>query len=160
MQLTQSTCVSLARCEEHRYNKPLKHTLTSYIETYSHCMYDKFIMYKKSNSSLFSIPPISSSSSSSSSSTRIFSDFFLVSELQQSSKTEMKYMSFRPPLCTYRLNWARETSWEWWDESNNAALQTQDSKQYPWRSEAEHDTTRLLRLSTISKTDDTKKLRK
>ena len=23
---------------------------------------------------------------------------------------------FRPPLCTYRLNWARRTSWGWWDE--------------------------------------------
>ena len=23
---------------------------------------------------------------------------------------------FRPPLCTYRLNWARRTSWRWWDE--------------------------------------------
>ena len=21
---------------------------------------------------------------------------------------------FRPPLCTYRLNWARRTSWGWW----------------------------------------------
>ena len=68
--------------------------------------------------------------------------------------------SFRPPLYTYRLNWARETSWQWWDEWNDAALQTQDSKFEPWRSEAEHDTTRSRRLSTISKTDDTKKLRK
>ena len=23
---------------------------------------------------------------------------------------------FRPPLCTYRLNWARRTSWGWWDD--------------------------------------------
>ena len=23
---------------------------------------------------------------------------------------------FRPLLCTYRLNWARRTSWGWWDE--------------------------------------------
>ena len=68
--------------------------------------------------------------------------------------------SFRPPLYTYRLNWTRETSWQWWDEWNDAALQTQNSKFLPWRSEAEHDTTRSRRLSTISKTDDTKKLRK
>ena len=58
-------------------------------------------------------------------------------------------------LYTYRLNWAKETSWQWWDEWNDAALQTQDSKIEPWRSEAEHDTTRSRRLSTISKTDDT-----
>ena len=25
---------------------------------------------------------------------------------------------FRPPLCTYRLNWARRTSWGWWDAYN------------------------------------------
>ena len=69
-------------------------------------MYDKFIMYKKSNSSLFLSPrfrpPLPPQHE--------FSDFSLVSELQQSAKTEMKYMSFRPPLCTYRLKWARETS--------------------------------------------------
>ena len=23
---------------------------------------------------------------------------------------------FRPPLCTYRLNWARRTFWGWWDK--------------------------------------------
>ena len=23
---------------------------------------------------------------------------------------------FRPLLCTYRLNWARRTSWGWWDD--------------------------------------------
>ena len=34
---------------------------------------------------------------------------------------------FMPPLSTYRLNWARETSWGWWDEWNDAALQTQES---------------------------------
>ena len=30
---------------------------------------------------------------------------------------EMKWneSDFRPPLCTYRLNWARRTSWGWWD---------------------------------------------
>ena len=46
---------------------------------------------------------------------------------------------FRPPLCTYRLNWARRTSWGWWD----------DSKFEPWRSEVEHATSRSRRLPTI-----------
>ena len=50
---------------------------------------------------------------------------------------------FRPPLCTYRLNWARRTSWGWWDDT---VLQTQDSKFEPWRSEAEHATSRSRRL--------------
>ena len=31
---------------------------------------------------------------------------------------------FRPPVCTYRLNWARITSWGWWDEWDDTALQT------------------------------------
>ena len=44
---------------------------------------------------------------------------------------------FRPPLCTYRLNWARRTSWGWWDDWYDTVLQTQDSKFEPWRSEAE-----------------------
>ena len=49
---------------------------------------------------------------------------------------------FRPVLCTYRLNWARGTSWEWWDERDDTVLQTQDSKFEPWRSEVEHATSR------------------
>ena len=56
---------------------------------------------------------------------------------------------FRPPLCTYRLSWARITSWEWWDDWDDAVLQTQDSKFGPWRSEAEHATSRSRRLPTI-----------
>ena len=34
---------------------------------------------------------------------------------------EMKWKEcdFRPPLCTYRLNWARRTSWGWWDENSS-----------------------------------------
>ena len=32
---------------------------------------------------------------------------------------------FRPPLCTYRLNWARRTSWGWWDDWDDTVLQTQ-----------------------------------
>ena len=56
---------------------------------------------------------------------------------------------FRPPLCTYRLNWARRTSWGWWDEWDDTVLQKQDSKFKPWRSEAEHATSRSRRLPTI-----------
>ena len=52
---------------------------------------------------------------------------------------------FRPPLCTYRLNWARKT-WGWWDDT---VLQTRNSKFEPWRSEAEHATSRSRRLPTI-----------
>ena len=56
---------------------------------------------------------------------------------------------FRPPLCTYRLNWARRTSWGWWDDWDDTVLQTQDSKFEPWRSEAEHATSRSRRFPTI-----------
>ena len=56
---------------------------------------------------------------------------------------------FRPPLCTYRLNCARRTSWGWWEEWDDTVLQTQDSKFEPWRSEAEHATSRSRRLPTI-----------
>ena len=56
---------------------------------------------------------------------------------------------FRPPLCTYRLNWARRTSWGWWDDWDDTVLKTQDSKFEPWRSEAEHATSRSRRLPTI-----------
>ena len=56
---------------------------------------------------------------------------------------------FRPPLCTYRLNWARRTSWGWWDDWDDTVLQTLDSKFEPWRSEAEHATSRSRRLPTI-----------
>ena len=64
---------------------------------------------------------------------------------------EMKWneWGFRPPLCTYRLNWARRTSWGWWDDWDDTVLQTQDSKFEPWRSEAEHATSRSRRLPTI-----------
>ena len=56
---------------------------------------------------------------------------------------------FKPPLYTYRLNWARRTSWGCWDEWDDTVLQTQDSKFEPWRSEAEHATSRSRRLPTI-----------
>ena len=40
----------------------------------------------------------------------------------------MNEWGFRPPLCTYRLNWAMGISWGWWDEWDDTALQTHDSK--------------------------------
>ena len=61
----------------------------------------------------------------------------------------MKESGFRPLLCTYRPNWARRTSWGWWVEWDDTVLQTQDSKFEPWRSEAEHATSRSRRLPTI-----------
>ena len=45
--------------------------------------------------------------------------------------------------------WARRTSWGWRDEWDDTALQTHDSKFMPWRSEAEHATSRSRRLPTI-----------
>ena len=64
---------------------------------------------------------------------------------------EMKWneSGFMPPLCTYRLNWARRNSWGWWDDWDDTVLQTQNSKFEPWRSEAEHATSRSRRLRTI-----------
>ena len=56
---------------------------------------------------------------------------------------------FRPPLCTYRLNWAKRTSWGWWDDWDDTVLQTLDSKVELWRSEAEHATSRSRRFPTI-----------
>ena len=66
-----------------------------------------------------------------------------------SNKWKWNESGFRPPLCTYRLNWARRTSWGWWDDWDDTVLQTQDSKFEPWRSEAEHATSRSRRLPTI-----------
>ena len=54
---------------------------------------------------------------------------------------------------TYRLNWARRTSWGWWDDWDDTVLQTQDSKFEHWRSEAEHATSRSRRLPTILTTN-------
>ena len=69
----------------------------------------------------------------------------------RTERRKMKWneSGFRPPLCTYRLNWARRTSWGWWDDWDDTVLQTQDSKFEPWRSEAEHATSRSRRLPTI-----------
>ena len=63
--------------------------------------------------------------------------------------TKWNESGFRPPLCTYRLNWARRTSWGWWDDWDDTVLQTQDSKFEPWRSEAEHATIIWDTLNTI-----------
>ena len=56
---------------------------------------------------------------------------------------------YKPLLCPYRLNWARRTSWGWWHELDDTALQTQNSKLESWRSGAEHTTSRSRRLPTI-----------
>ena len=45
-----------------------------------------------------------------------------------------------------KMDMARRTSWGWWDECDGTALQTQDSKFDPWRSEAEHATSRSRRF--------------
>ena len=57
------------------------------------------------------------------------------------------FISFH--FISYRLNWARRTSWGWWDDWEDTVLQTQDSKFEPWWSEAEHATSRSRRLPTI-----------
>ena len=62
------------------------------------------------------------------------------------SKIKWNESGFRWTLCTYRLNWARRTSWGWWDDWDDTVLQTQDSKFEPWRSEVEHATFRSRRL--------------
>ena len=64
------------------------------------------------------------------------------------------------PKCLYNIkymisssimqgNWVMRTSWGWWDEWDDTALQSQDSKFKPWRSEGEHATSRSRRLPTI-----------
>ena len=60
---------------------------------------------------------------------------------------------FRPPLCTYRVNWTRRSSWGWWDDWDDTVLQTQDSKFEPWRSEVEYATSRSRRLYWLSHVD-------
>ena len=82
------------------------------------------------------------------------SGFLLSRYCHDCAESDVKKMKwnesgFRPPLCTYRLNWARRTSWGWWDDWDDTVLQTQDSKFEPWRSEAEHATSRSRRLPTI-----------
>ena len=80
-----------------------------------------------------------------------YSNVTIICHSPYTLKMKMKWneSGFRPPLCTYRLNWARRTSWGWWDDWDDTVLQTQDSKFEPWRSEAEHATSRSRKLSTI-----------
>ena len=82
---------------------------------------------------------------------KTFWSHHLAGYIWKSHGREMKWneSGFRPPLCTYRLNWARRTSWGWWDDWDDTVLQTQDSKFEPWRSEAEHATSRSRRLPAI-----------
>ena len=87
-------------------------------------------------------------------STDIYCFFFFwvswsISRKYESCWWKWKESGFRPPLCTYRINWARRTSCGWWDDWDDTALQTQDSKFEPWRSEAEHATSRSRRLPTV-----------
>ena len=74
---------------------------------------------------------------------------YKVNKLQFKHSWKWNESGFRPPLCTNRLNWARRTSWGWWDDWDDTVHQTQDSKFEPWRSEAEHATSRSRRLLTI-----------
>ena len=76
-------------------------------------------------------------------------NFYLLEIVDRVSETKWNESGFRPPLCTYRLNWARRTSCGWWDDWGDTVLQTQNSKGEPWRSEAEHATSRSRRLPTI-----------
>ena len=64
------------------------------------------------------------------------------------SRNEMNSF-FRPPSCTYRLDWARRTSWIWRDKWDDTALQTQDSRFELWRPEVKHANSRSRRLPTI-----------
>ena len=68
-----------------------------------------------------------------------------ISQRDDLSSRKWNESDFRPPLCTYRLNWARRTPRGWWDDWDDTVLQTQDSKFEPWRSEAEHATSRSRR---------------
>ena len=74
---------------------------------------------------------------------------YAVTSWQTGNGKKWNESGFRPPLCTYRLNWARRTSWGWWDDWDDTVLQTHDSKFEPWRSEAEHAASRSRRLTTI-----------
>ena len=70
-------------------------------------------------------------------------------QISSCRKWKWNESGFRPPLCTYRLNRARRTPWGWWDDWDDTVLQTQESKFEPWRSEAEHATSRSRRLPAI-----------
>ena len=69
----------------------------------------------------------------------------LVAILSHNTQSDVKSQfnnnesGFGPLLC---INWANRTPWGWWDD---IALQPHDSKLKPWRSEAEHATSRSRR---------------
>ena len=54
-------------------------------------------------------------------------------------------------LWIYRLNWAKITSWTFWDQWDDTMLQTQDAKFEPSQPEVEHDTSWSRNLPTILK---------
>ena len=46
--------------------------------------------------------------------TLLLLNYFQVVLVEHSKK--LNESGFRPPLCIYLLNWARRTSWGWWDD--------------------------------------------
>ena len=47
----------------------------------------------------------------------------LLVKIQTGEKlNDWKNDSFMPPLCAYRLSWARRASWGWWDELDDTVL--------------------------------------
>ena len=58
----------------------------------------------------------------------------LVHRLRRWPNIELTMNGVLVHLCAhiYRLNWTRRISWWWWDEWDDTALQTQDSKFKPW----------------------------
>ena len=118
-------------CITHTYNH-------SYIACFSNTLFENVIFPKRTSASTYA-------------SARSNATIFKTVTFSSRRLSQMKWneSGFRPPLCTYRLNWARRTSWGWWDDWDDTVLQTQNSKFEPWRSEAEHATSRSRRLPTI-----------
>ena len=52
-----------------------------------------------------------------------------ITNSQKSKHAKMKWKwnvsDFRPLFCTYRQNWARRTSWGWWDEWDDTGFEIQ-----------------------------------
>ena len=51
-------------------------------------------------------------------------DYVIARRLYLTGYIKWNESGFKPPLCTYRLNWARRTSWGWWDDRDDTVLQT------------------------------------
>ena len=85
----------------------------------------------------------------------VASSFWLMATLHTTSAKNRcndknkESVGFLCHLCACRPNWASRTSWGWWDGWDDTALQTQDLKFEPWRSDAEHAPSRSRRLPTI-----------